>query len=135
MPNFDLNYIKTSSADRILGVAFPMRNGVGGYLAQNENLRSLRDGIIQLIMTTRGARVMRPDFGTDLRASVFEPLDTEMIDVLRTQIIQTISKYEPRVIVKRVSLIPDYEQHTLKVELYITSKDDLLTGELIEVLV
>ena len=135
MPNFDLNYIKTSSADRILGVAFPMRNGVGGYLAQNENLRSLRDCIIQLIMTTRGARVMRPDFGTDLRASVFEPLDTEMIDVLRTQIIQTISKYEPRVIVKRVSLIPDYEQHTLKVELYITSKDDLLTGELIEVLV
>ena len=135
MPNFDLNYIKTSSADRILGVAFPMRNGVGGYFAQNENLRSLRDCIIQLIMTTRGARVMRPDFGTDLRASVFEPLDTEMIDILREQILQTISKYEPRVIVKRVSLTPDHEQQTLKVELYITSKDDLLTGELIEVLV
>tara|TARA_R110000751_G_scaffold307150_2_gene427496 strand:+ start:500 stop:736 length:237 start_codon:yes stop_codon:yes gene_type:complete len=78
---------------------------------------------------------MRPDFGTDLRASVFEPLDTEMIDILREQILQTISKYEPRVIVKRVSLTPDHEQQTLKVELYITSKDDLLTGELIEVLV
>tara|TARA_R110000824_G_scaffold158276_6_gene332061 strand:+ start:4920 stop:5327 length:408 start_codon:yes stop_codon:yes gene_type:complete len=135
MTNFDLNYIKTSAAERILGVAFPMQSGVGGYFAQNENLRSLRDCVVQLIMTTRGARVMRPDFGTDLRASVFEPLDAEMLDILREQIIQTISKYEPRVIVKRISLTPDHEQQSLKVELYITSKDDLLTGELIDVLV
>lgn len=136
MPNFDLNYIKTASKKRILGVAFPMMNtGVGGYLAQNENLRSLRDCVVQLIMTGRGARVMRPDFGTDLRSSVFEPLNDDMINSLREQIIQVISKYEPRVIVKRVSLTPDFENHTLKVELYITSKDDLLNGELIEVLV
>ena len=78
---------------------------------------------------------MRPDFGTDLRASVFDPLDVEMIDTLREQILQTISRYEPRVIVKRIALTPDHERHTLKVELYITSKDDLLNGELIEVLV
>ena len=58
-----------------------------------------------------------------------------MIEVLRAQIIETIAKYEPRVIVKRIALNPDYENHTLKVELYITSKDDLLNGELVEVLV
>ena len=103
-----------------------MRNGVGGYLAQNENLRSLRDCVVQLIMTSRGARVMRPDFGTDLRASVFDPLDVEMIDTLREQILQTISRYEPRVIVKRIALTPDHEQQTLRVEptkiILVTSK-------------
>ena len=132
----DLNYITTNAKKRILGVAFPMMNeGIGGYVAQNENLRSLRDCVVQLIMTGRGARVMRPDYGTDLRASVFEPFTSEMIEVLRAQIIETIAKYEPRVIVKRIALNPDYENHTLKVELYITSKDDLLNGELVEVLV
>ena len=136
MPNFDLNYIKTTAKKRILGVAFPMMNkGIGGYVAQNENLRSLRDCVVQLIMTGRGSRVMRPDYGTDLRASVFEPFTDDMVDVLRTQILETIAKYEPRVIVKRISLMPDYENHTLKVELYITSKDDLLNGELVEVLI
>ena len=132
----DLNYITTNAKKRILGMAFPMMNeGIGGYVAQNENLRSLRDCVVQLIMTGRGARVMRPDYGTDLRASMFEQFTSEMIEVLRAQIIETIAKYEPRVIVKRVSLTPDYENHTLKVELYITSKDDLLNGELVEVLV
>ena len=136
MPNFDLNYIKTNAKKRILGVAFPMLNdGIGGYVAQNENLKSLKDCIIQLIMTGRGARVMRPDYGTDLRASVFEPMTEDMIDSLKQQILQTISKYEPRVIVKRIALTPDFERNTLKVELYITSKDDLLNGELVEVLV
>ena len=132
----DLNYITTNAKKRILGVAFPMMNeGIGGYVAQNESLRSLRDCVVQLIMTGRGARVMRPDYGTDLRASMFEQFTSEMIEVLRAQIIETIAKYEPRVIVKRIALNPDYENHTLKVELYITSKDDLLNGELVEVLV
>jgi phage baseplate assembly protein W len=136
MPNFDLNYIKTNAKKRILGVAFPMMNeGIGGYVAQNENLKSLKDCVIQLIMTGRGARVMRPDYGTDLRASVFEQMTGDMIDALKQQILQTISKYEPRVIVKRIALTPNFERHTLKVELYITSKDDLLNGELVEVLV
>ena len=134
MPTFDLNFINAPSRKRILGFAFPMRgDGIGGYLAQNENLRSLRDCVVQLIMTGRGARVMRPDYGTDLRSSVFDPLTEDSIDSLR--ILSTIAKYEPRVIVQRISLTPDFERHTLKVELYITSKDDLLTGELIEVLV
>tara|TARA_R110000751_G_scaffold262278_2_gene361554 strand:- start:1422 stop:1829 length:408 start_codon:yes stop_codon:yes gene_type:complete len=135
MPNYDLNYVRMPSTQRILGVAFPMQNSIGGYVAQNENLRSLRDCVMQLIMTGRGARVMRPDYGTDLRASVFEPLTDDMVDSLRAQILQTIDRYEPRVIVKRIALTPDHEQQTLRVELYITSKDDLLNGELIEVLV
>tara|TARA_R110000851_G_scaffold332707_1_gene509589 strand:+ start:188 stop:595 length:408 start_codon:yes stop_codon:yes gene_type:complete len=135
MPNYDLNFVKTPSAKRLLGMAFPMRDGIGGFVAQNENIRSLRDCVVQLIMTGRGARVMRPDYGTDLRSSVFEPLTPDMMETLRGQIISTISTYEPRVIVKRIALTPDFERHTLKVELYITSKDDLLNGELIEILI
>tara|TARA_R100000005_G_C4996495_1_gene203318 strand:+ start:1137 stop:1547 length:411 start_codon:yes stop_codon:yes gene_type:complete len=136
MPNFDLNYVKTPSKERILGLAFPMLNdGVGGFLSQNENLRSLSDCVKQLILTGRGARVMRPDFGTDLRASVFEPLTEDLINALKEQILTTIAKYEPRVIVKRLELNPNFENQTLKVELYITSKDDLLNGELVEVLI
>ena len=136
MVNYDLEYIKTPSKRRILGMAFPMRTeGVGGYLTSNENLGALRDGIRQLIMTARGARVMRPDYGTDLRSSVFEPLDASLLATLEDQIVSTIAKYEPRVILKSLQLIPNYEENRLVVSMLITSKDDLLNDELVEVLV
>tara|TARA_R100000458_G_C8230467_1_gene212296 strand:+ start:94 stop:504 length:411 start_codon:yes stop_codon:yes gene_type:complete len=135
MTNFELKYLKEPKKNRIQGLAYPMRlNGVGGYLTSNENLGSLRDCVIQLIMTPKGSRVMRPDFGTDLRTSMFEPLNSQLVENLRTQILSAIAKYETRVIVKDLSLFPNYENNSLLIKLIITSKDDLLNSELVEIL-
>ena len=136
MASFDLQNLQVPNKKNILGLAFPMRlEGVGGYASQNENIGALRDGVLQLILTTRGARVMRPDYGTDLRKSVFDPLDATILQSLRNQITSTISKYEPRVIVKKLTLTPDYERNQLNVQLLITSKDDLLNAQMVEVIV
>lgn len=136
MSNFDLEYVSVPGKNRILGLAFPMRNdGVGGYLTSNENMGSLRDCVIQLIMTRRGARVMRPDYGTDLRSSLFEPMDSRLMDTLRAQITSTIAKYEPRVVLKSLNLIPDWETNKLTIKLSLSSKDDLLNTEFVELLV
>ena len=78
---------------------------------------------------------MRPDYGTDIRKSVFEPLTSDLVEQLRSQIIETIKKYEPRVIVQRLILTPDYERNQLNIKMKITSKDDLLNAEMVEVLV
>ena len=136
MSIYDLEYIKIPSKRQVLGMAFPMRwNGVGGYVTANENLTSLRDCVKQLLLTSRGARVMRPDYGTDIRKSVFEPLTVDVIDNLRGQILSTIRTYEPRVLVNKISLTPDYETNKLHIALRISSKDDLLNETLVEVLV
>ena len=136
MSTFDLQYLKVARKTNILGLAFPMRSdGVGGYLTQNESITALKDNVIQLIMTARGSRVMRPDFGTDLRAGVFEQFDDNMVNTLRRQIIDVISKYEPRVILRSLDVLPNFELAQLIIRLDITSKDDLLNGELVEILV
>ena len=136
MTTYDLQYLKVPVKNTIKGLAFPMReDGVGGFLTSNENLGCLSDGLKQLILTSRGARVMRPDYGTDLRKSVFSMLDQTQINTLREQILQTIDKYEKRVIVKRLDLVPDEENHKLLIKLLVTSKDDLLNEQLVEVLV
>jgi len=128
MVNFNLQYQKTENRTDILGLSFPMlQNGIGGVLTQSENLGALRDGVIQLIMTSRGARVMRPDYGTDLRKSVFEPMDTTTIQTLRGQITQTIATYEPRVVVQQLNIIPDESRNSLTVSLVLSTKNDLLT--------
>jgi len=136
MSTFDLQYLKVPRKTNILGLAFPMRSdSVGGYLTQNESITALKDNVIQLIMTARGSRVMRPDFGTDLRVGVFEQFDDNMVNTLRRQIIDVISKYEPRVILRSLDVLPNFELAQLIIRLDITSKDDLLNGELVEILV
>jgi hypothetical protein len=104
-----------------------MFDGIGGVLTQSENLGALRDGVIQLIMTSRGARVMRPDYGTDIRKSVFEPMDTTILQTLKGQITQTIATYEPRVVVQQLNLIPDEDRNSLTISLVLSTKNDLLT--------
>jgi len=136
MAIFSLPYLQSSRRKTLKGVAFPMRtDGIGGYLTVNENLGSLRDGIIQLILTSRGARVMRPDFGTDLKKSVFEPLDDTTIENLTRQILSTVAKYEPRVVVKSLKLTPRPDDNRIRVVLTISSKEDLNAEELIDVTV
>ena len=128
MVNFNLQYQKTENRTDILGLSFPMMlNGIGGVLTQSENLGALRDGIIQLIMTSRGARVMRPDYGTDIRKAVFEPMDTTTLQTLRGQITQTIATYEPRAVVQQLNLIPDEDRNSLTISLVLSTKNDLLT--------
>jgi len=136
MSNYDLEYLKVPVKNSIKGLAFPMReDGVGGFLTSNENLGSLRDSVMQLILTPRGARAMRPDYGTDIRKAVFQPLDKTLINALREQILDAITKYEKRVIVKRLDLFPDTDNNKLVIKLLITSKDDLLNTATVEVLV
>ena len=136
MVNFNLQYQKTDNRDDILGMAFPMRwDGIGGVLTQSENLGALKDGVIQLIMTSRGARVMRPDYGTDLRKSMFEPMDSASIATLRAQISDTISKYEPRVVLQQLNVFPQDELNTLTVQLVLSTKNDLLTTTNVEITV
>ena len=86
-------------------------------------------------MTRRGARVMRPDFGTDVRQAVFEPLDSRLVDTLKSQISSTIAKYEPRVIIKNLTITPNWEENRLTIKLSLSSKDDLLNTEFVELLV
>lgn len=136
MVNFNLQYQKTENRDDILGLAFPMRlDGIGGVLTQSENLGALKDGVIQLIMTSRGARVMRPDYGTDLRKSMFEPMDSASIATLRAQISDTIAKYEPRVVLQQLNVFPQDELNTLTVQLVLSTKNDLLTTTNVEITV
>ena len=131
-----LKYLTAPDRQTIKGVAFPMLNkGTGGFVTQNTDLGALRDGVIQLLLTTRGSRVMRPDFGTDIHASLFEPLGRDVAAKIKSQIISSIAKYEPRVVVKSLRVLPLYDLQKIKIFLKITSKNDLLTGENIEILI
>ena len=132
--NKHLEYLTTSRRKKVAGLSFPMSvSGVGGIFTSNEGIKSIRDGIIQLLLTARGERVMHPEFGTDVRRFVFEPNDPLLIDNLKQQISRSIEAYEPRVVVKRLKLTP-YDD-VVKITLTMALKDDFLGEETVEIII
>jgi phage baseplate assembly protein W len=60
---------------------------------QNAIIRSIRN----LVETIPNERFFNPSLGSDVRSSLFEFVDFATASIIREQIINTISNYEPRV--------------------------------------
>jgi len=60
---------------------------------QNAIIRSIRN----LVQTIPNERFFNPSLGSDVRSSLFDFVDFATASVIREQIINTISNYEPRV--------------------------------------
>jgi phage baseplate assembly protein W len=84
------------------GWAFPVAlDGRGGVsLAHHEE--DIRQSIWIILGTNLGERLMRPDFGSGIRAFVFESISTTTLTLLRTRVEDALIKWEPRINVERV---------------------------------
>jgi len=79
------------------GFAYPVATDGKGSVALAEYEEDIRQAIRIILETDRGERVMRPDFGTGLRALVFEPINTHTTATARHQIEQALILWEPRI--------------------------------------
>ena len=82
--------------------------------------------VTALLLTNKGERPFKPDLGCDIRRSLFEPLDYATAGLIRSQVSEVLSKYEPRIAVEDVKVTPDEDTNGYDVELYfrIVGRDD-----------
>lgn len=57
----------------------------------------IAESITRILMTTPGERVGRPNFGSGLRALLFESMDDIFVDDVKRIISTAVNNYEPRV--------------------------------------
>ena len=74
--------------------------------------------ITALLLTNKGERPFQPDLGCDIRRSLFEPLDYATSGLIRSQILDVLGKYEPRIEVDDIRVSPDEQNNGYDVELY-----------------
>ncbi len=67
-------------------MAFPFIPDSSGRTAEADPSRHLRDLIEQVLLTSPGERVMRPDFGAGMRARVFAPAGDAVATALETSV-------------------------------------------------
>jgi phage baseplate assembly protein W len=102
---------------KFLGSPYPLLPTPKGYIPTINGLDTIKADLLQLLLTYPSERVMIPTFGTPLRDLVFEPNDIILEDKARQMIIDSITRWEPRIAVDAVEV-------TSKVDADFLSNDD-----------
>ncbi len=81
-----------------------------GKIAFSEAEESIRESILIILGTTKGERIMRPDFGCEMNERVFSPNNTQTITLIEFDIKEALMKWEKRIEVLDVNSYPDEEE-------------------------
>jgi phage baseplate assembly protein W len=115
-----------SSIPNYYGFNPPFFGGHQNILSKQSGQRIIKNDLQQLIMTTPGERVMRPDFGTIVKKSLFEQITPDLTARITQSIVSAIAKYESRVRVNvTVSSDPDNNLLTIRMAGYFTNQPNL----------
>ncbi len=58
---------------------------------------SIRQSIYLIIMTRKGERVMRPDFGCDIHKFMFDTVDYTTLTMMKRTVEEALIRWEPRI--------------------------------------
>lgn len=104
-----------------VGYGFPFGPGPGGFPAPVSGEDLIRESIIQLVMTRRGERVMRPELGTGASDYVFENNNEALAASLKQEIKTAIARFEPRAVVTDVAIVQKDAEVFVNVEYVVVS--------------
>ena len=80
----------------------------------------IRQSLIILLSTTRGERIMQPDYGANMEELLFEPLTVSLAKRISTHIEKAILFYEPRIKTNDISFRLDKESGLVEITIEYT---------------
>lgn len=90
------------------GWAFPVRLDEHGQVRMTASGdEAIRQSIWMILGTSRGERVMRPDFGCGMHDYVFDVLDVGTVTAICAAVREALVVWEPRIDVLDVAAVPD----------------------------
>ena len=95
------------------GIKWPLNVDNSGDLNLTHDEECIRQSIWLILGTSKGERVMRPDFGCGIHDLLFAPNNVQTASRIESEIIHALLKWEPRVEVLNVSASADTNEHNL----------------------
>ena len=86
---------------RAVGFGFPL-DGDAVFIPTYTTRAQTKANLLNYLLTNRGERVFRPNFGSDLRALLFENIVDAEIEDLQDIIQEDIRRFFPNVTVKQI---------------------------------
>ena len=101
----------------------PFFGGHQNVMSRQSGDRLIKNDILQLLLTGKGERVMRPTWGTVVSRSLFEQMDDTLASSLIQDIDEQLRTYEPR-IQATVGVVAEKDNNLLRI-----SVSGILTNE------
>lgn len=99
------------------GISFPFRIGIkGGIVMSSTTLYSvphIEESIQQILGTRLRERVMELYFGSDIDSYIFEPNDLTTHTIIKYEIVEALTKFEPRIRIEEQDIILKAEDEKL----------------------
>ena len=93
------------------------KHPVTNDLVVSKDASAIKQSIVNLLMTNKGERVYQPEYGSDLRRFLFEPMDFATAATIQSNIVSTIKKFEPRIGILSLEAIPNFDDNGFDVEM------------------
>ena len=93
------------------------KHPVTGDLVVSKDASAIKQAIVNLLLTNKGERPFKPDYGSDIRSYLFEPLDYGTAAQIDLSIKNTIAKFEPRIRVIDMQTYPNYDNNSFDVDM------------------
>ena len=98
----------------VIGVSLPF-NAPGVFNKTYSTKDQIKSNLINLLLTDKGERIMNPEFGADLRRSLFDNITQSNTDLLQIKIIDAINIFIPEIELINVTIEPNIDYNTLTV--------------------
>lgn len=79
------------------GWKFPVGVNAKGNIEMSEYEEDVKEAIWIILATSKGERVMRPDFGSGIYDFVFAPINTATVGLIEKTVRDALIRYEPRI--------------------------------------
>ena len=106
----------TSLSFKDLNITFK-KHPVTNDVVVSKDASAIKQAIVNLLMTNKGERLMNPNYGSDIRRYLFEPLDYGTANQITGNIKSTIDTFEPRISVLNLRALPNMDDNGFDVEM------------------
>jgi phage baseplate assembly protein W len=97
-----------------IGVSLPFNKPFTSTYTTKDQIKS---NLINLLLTSRGERIMNPLFGTGLREFLFEGITDFNLENLKIDLINSINLFIPEISVVDITINSNYDSNSIELNL------------------
>ena len=103
---------RVSQGFRDLSMTF-QRNPLNDDLVVLKNATAIARSVKNIVFTQPGEKFFDEDFGSRVSRFLFENINPVTASNIRDEIVQSVLNYEPRVELRTVTVVPDYDANSM----------------------
>jgi phage baseplate assembly protein W len=115
-----------------IGIDLPL-NGPVAFIPNYQTKDSIRNNLINYLLTNPGERILNPTFGGGLRTYIFTQIETDKFEFIRDDLQDKIGSNFPDIKLNNVEVLQSVNENTIQIKCTIFHRNSLYYKKIIAV--